>query len=621
MSYLLRSPPASYAYERLNHSLTALSTVPIVPPPAIASEQQDAEHEAGSDHVRSALKELAGSRPITRSKLEEVLQELVVQGAAASPVDDVLLTQVTARAVTVLWREVLEIAVDAASDLERERIWWEEVVGSRRQIIVYFVQSLPLRLFALLPKPLLPLHLRLSSIRLTSLFRHRSSRDLPLPGNPLTLTRREIISTLRALKTRRDNVAEKIGFLASHAPKWDEIANRQSAQDEAAGNLETIAGETTRIYALLCVILELPLPIPGGSATMSGAPSSANSTPRKRASPTTSSSLAARTPPNVSTLLPILRESLGSLSTSLREPLRSHSRPSRLTRLWLPALLLPPLAVWASRSVKGNQQWIREQARNAGETIRGFFVGWVWEPIEGVIDTLRGGGEGLGVAPETVKSDKASLERMVLDLGRDYYHLDDAGLVALKKRVNKGDMDDVLKVYEGEMRSPVKNAVMGSLVRTLLIQVQKTKTDLSLSLLSLDHLLKSQQLTFAFVGLAPSLLVLYGLGGWLRGVWTGEKRGKSRRQAYATALRDVERLVLTSSRDGETVGDRDRGLLLLSVGRMRQWAGGLAGASREDLLDDLRLIEDTGLARTDKLCVVQRIWRGWGHDGRRAPRR
>lgn len=93
---------------------------------------------------------------------------------------------------------------------------------------------------------------------------------------------------------------------------------------------------------------------------------------------------------------------------------------------------------------------------------------------------------------------------------------------------------------------------MGNLIRTLLIQVQKTKvsrhqsahaetadrqTDLSLSLLSLDHLLRSQQLTFAFVGLAPSLLVLYGLGGWMRGLWRGEKRGKSRRRNYFNGLR------------------------------------------------------------------------------------
>jgi hypothetical protein len=108
---------------------------------------------------------------------------------------------------------------------------------------------------------------------------------------------------------------------------------------------------------------------------------------------------------------------------------------------------------------------------------------------------------------------------------------------------------------------------MGSLVRTLLIQVQKTKviqrlsvmqrssnmnsplqTDLSLSLLSLDHLLRSQQLTFAFVGLAPSLLVLYGIGGWLKRVWNGEKRGKTRRMAYVRGVRCVTCEISVSTR-------------------------------------------------------------------------
>ena len=102
---------------------------------------------------------------------------------------------------------------------------------------------------------------------------------------------------------------------------------------------------------------------------------------------------------------------------------------------------------------------------------------------------------------------------------------------------------------------------MGNLIRTLLIQVQKTKVsgssddtpflsieltppslgklqyDLSLSLLSLDHLLRSQQLTFAFVGLAPSLLILYGLGGWAKRVWTGERRGSGRRLDYLRGIR------------------------------------------------------------------------------------
>ena len=41
---------------------------------------------------------------------------------------------------------------------------------------------------------------------------------------------------------------------------------------------------------------------------------------------------------------------------------------------------------------------------------------------------------------------------MVLDLGRDYYHLSGPGLEALGEEVKKGDMQAVLRVYEKELQ-------------------------------------------------------------------------------------------------------------------------------------------------------------------------
>ena len=84
--------------------------------------------------------------------------------------------------------------------------------------------------------------------------------------------------------------------------------------------------------------------------------------------------------------------------------------------------------------------------------MRGFLVQWVWEPVEDIAKTLRSGGEGLGVAPTTVKSDQESLERMVLDLGRDYYGLKGEQLEVLGGKVRAGDMEEVLRVYEREMQ-------------------------------------------------------------------------------------------------------------------------------------------------------------------------
>lgn len=95
---------------------------------------------------------------------------------------------------------------------------------------------------------------------------------------------------------------------------------------------------------------------------------------------------------------------------------------------------------------------MKEQLRKGKDTVRGFVVQWVWEPLQDIGKTLRGGGEGLGVAPTTVKADQESLERMVKDLGRDYYHLSGPQLEDLGNKVKSGDMEQVLRVYEHEMQ-------------------------------------------------------------------------------------------------------------------------------------------------------------------------
>lgn len=231
-----------------------------------------------------------------------------------------------------------------------------------------------------------------------------SLRTLPAPiTNPLTLTRREILSSLKVLKSARDAAAEKIGFLSTHGPRWDEDVAKNASED----NLQAIVTETSRIYALVCVALDVPLPIaPVPSAT------AATASPAKRTrshNPTTSpiGNNSQQPKPTAQTLLPIMQDRLPSLLSDLRDPLRIHGRPSRLTRLWLPLLMLPPLIRYTSSQALAHRDWVREQLANAGETVRGWVVGWVWEPLMDVTKTLRTGGEGLGVAPTTVDSDRA----------------------------------------------------------------------------------------------------------------------------------------------------------------------------------------------------------------------
>jgi nuclear-control-of-ATPase protein 2 len=320
------------------------------------------------------------------------------------------------------------------------------VVGSKFDISLYFIQcvypflslcnftvvlipypvpqAFPLRILRLVPRPLRNIQLRIPHLpSVSQLFRQTSAvsalsslRTLPAPiTNPLALTRREILSSLKVLKTARDDAAQKIGFLSTHAPRWDEDVSKNASED----NLQAIVTETSRIYALVCVALDIPMPIaplPNTGANNTNNNNSATSSPAKRSrshpssvqsSPSSLSAAKSQPKPTAQTLLPILQDRIPSLLTNLRDPLKIHGRPSQLTRLWIPLLMLPPLIRYTSGKALDNQAWIRSQLQNARETVSGWVIQWVWEPLMDVTKTLRTGGEGLGVEPTTVDSDKA----------------------------------------------------------------------------------------------------------------------------------------------------------------------------------------------------------------------
>lgn len=149
---VIMAPIASYAFEELNHSLTALSTIPVAIPATLIADDQPA---SPLTHViKAALRDLSTSKPITRAKLQSVLQTIadaqssdVSASATYNAVDKVMEAEIMARAVTVLWRETLDTVVEGALALERDRVWWEAIVGSRFDVSLYFIQCVYRRAF------------------------------------------------------------------------------------------------------------------------------------------------------------------------------------------------------------------------------------------------------------------------------------------------------------------------------------------------------------------------------------------------------------------------------------------------------------------------------------------
>ncbi len=72
----------------------------------------------------------------------------------------------------------------------------------------------------------------------------------------------------------------------------------------------------------------------------------------------------------------------------------------------------------------------------------------------------------------------------------------DATIASIRQKVREGDLTPVLRAYEQDLKRPVAGALTGNLIRTLLIQIQKTKVDVEVAVGGIDALLKSQELVF-----------------------------------------------------------------------------------------------------------------------------
>jgi nuclear control of ATPase protein 2 len=164
--------------------------------------------------------------------------------------------------------------------------------------------------------------------------------------------------------------------------------------------------------------------------------------------------------------------------------------------------------------------------------------------------------------------------------------------------------------------------------------------DVDQALVGIDKLLRSQELTFAFVGVAPALSLVYIMGDYLGRLFTSNRGhvggGRRRRTAAWLTVRRIERLLIAQLRtrrdhphhtdtqeehhnDEDTKGmipPLTAGLLLLSVSSLREYAEKWLpprSRLREGFLEDVGDLEDPRLGREEKMRVVERMWRSWGH--------
>ncbi|PHH64819.1 hypothetical protein CDD81_3885 [Ophiocordyceps australis] len=295
----------------------------------------------------------------------------------------------------------------------------------------------------------------------------------------------------------------------------------------------------------------------------------------------------------------------------------SCGKPPHIIRWWLPMLIGVVSSTTAMHMLANRHEEVTQYMVECGRTVRGFWSNWVVEPGRQVLKTIRHD-ETSDIAimsRDSLKADRESLERMVVDFAHDNPKfvselgagVSEADIAQLRQNVARGDVTPVLRAYERDLRRPFTGVVRGGLVRSLLIQVQKTKVDLEVAMTGIDSLLKSQELVFGLVGLTPGIFISAGVARYIYGLFGG--RAWLRREKRVDETRRVLHAmdcILTESyqdRDARVLSYEDHGRLVYEAYRLRALAGRVLPAdAARDLFIDLH-----DLARPNTIKVQARV--------------
>ncbi|KAJ6486110.1 NCA2-domain-containing protein [Mycena vitilis] len=593
----------------------SLTRLPTLEPSPTSS---DAPVSESTDALRSLLVSL--KPPVSQSSVDEALEYLAQADqngllAAEDMQEKTLRSAVVSQLAVGLYARALDVYLNEAAEFEAEAEWWANVERSRASAAWFLLQTLPARLARVLQTILDALRahglpVRLSLFTPSALFRllpstavrpsAMTSSFFPHLKHEQTFT--SLVWTRSSFRPTRYLQSIWSAALLPFDLTWEECRHKRK-------KLEKLRDERAEQLGHLAQLRLSPASGDAFPSRLVACISEKPSLPRD----------------NVEHVQHISSTLLPSHIAEHNNTIQQLGRPSRLTRIWPTLLILPPVTLYTLRTLYASRASIMDMALEAKETLEGFIKNSLLDPLKEILKTVRTGGEdGVIVRKQGVAADLDSLERMTLALARDQLNFNSTQLEALSKQIKVGDLTPILQLYEEDIKRPVKSALTGTLLRSLFIQVQKAKVDIDQALTGIDKLLKSQELTFAFVGLAPALVIVTLLASSLSQFWRGgfgERRfGRlAKRTGTWAAMRRIERLLVSQPR---VAGPSDNsltalttGLLLISVTRLRTFAeSSLPTGSRlrDGFLEDVGDLEDPAMPREEKLRVVERMWRSWG---------
>ncbi|KAL0580643.1 Nuclear control of ATPase protein 2 [Marasmius crinis-equi] len=651
MAFLEPLTVRSYVKGLHQYAKKPLSHVAVSPSPSRTGQSQSISDNSESTKQRLQLvlasldqvdskESIKHTEDATQLLLSLNGQEFVEGLPSRKDSEQIALEQTVLNKVMIsIYSQALDVLLFQSLEAEKEMEWWDEVERSPSSVAYYLLQTLPSRIVNLLQtiyaglrrqnlpvniSQLKPSSLRLlfpsralrPSVLLTSMFPHLlySSQTLsPIPSSPFFFASQPPPSS--SMFERIHHIISQFMRSIRHFVALPYYLTKQECQfkrrrlevirDDRALALGELAQGRLRIRDVLVKSRADPESFRGVIESISQA---------------IDDGAAIETTSTLSMIRNLDSDAFARCRDLHAARLQSKQliRPSRSTLIWPQLVLGPPVFLYAVSRLYQSRGSLIELAQESKEVLKGFLVDWIIEPLKGVLDTIRSKDRSVIVSKEGIDADFDSLERMAISLAKDHMNYSPEQLRALSEQVKAGDLTSVMKLYEEDIRSPLKSALTGTLLRTLFIQVQKAKVDIDQALGGIDRLLKSQELTFAFVGVAPALSLLYLTVGYLRRLWVGGRGkgqygGKHQRAHVLFAMRRIERLLIHDQ--DRQVSSLTAGLLMLSVARLQSYAEKYLpkrSQLKQGFLEDVEDLEDPELGGNERRLVLERMWRSWG---------
>ncbi|KAL1857517.1 hypothetical protein VTK73DRAFT_8045 [Phialemonium thermophilum] len=519
---------------------------------------------------------------------------------------------VVGKATIQTYGVILSTLLDQIIPLSDDIWYWEEVLASYSYSTLYTIQTSPIRAWTWTEGIYVSSRTRLRQLRMASAggvdarslgnsvlqrwrrfysivrvsIEERTIGDLPRRVlSPVALCRGQARQKCVQLRRLREMIASALGVIIGEGLDFE--VSDEAAKSEMAEKSHEWKDVLERSVSLMDMVLRGVLTLDTPTAEFEEQVFASVSTDPELSvnmedvnEPERPAVLARR-------LMELLDLALPQHVAATKRLVVENGRPSPLIRYWLPAGLLLISSSTILRLLVNHRSDILNWVADLGTTMRDFWFNWVIEPAKRIIGTIRhdSNSEIAIMSRESLKADRDSLERMVVDFALDNPHLatgssslNDAQISEVRAKVKEGDVTPVLKAYEKDLRRPFVGAVKGDLVRALLIQVQKTKVDLEVAISGIDALLKSQELVFGFVGLTPGILVLVATVRYLRTLRGGRKglRRSQRAERIVRVLRKIDRILMEAGAvENKLLSYQHHGLLLCEVHVLRELAHGL----------------------------------------------